>query len=206
MEIKLTQVRQRHFKRNLFISLFIIVAVIGFADVKWWPYLQKAIVASNTHSIGKALIAGVGKHAAAPSIQAGLVYYRVYFKAVWKAAVLGILIGSLVQVLIPTRWIYKTFGGTKFSNTVIAALCGVPTMMCTCCTAPVAAGLHKAKASINSVTSFFLANPLLNPATLIFMGFVLGWRFVTLRIVLDDGNGSFYWWNCQFNGSGNSSG
>ena len=59
-------------------------------------------------------------------------------------------------------------GGDKFYS-FWAMLMGVPTMMCTCCTAPVAVGLKRSGASTRSVVSFFLANPLLNPATLIFM-------------------------------------
>ena len=31
--------------------------------------------------------------------------------------------------------------------------------------------------------AFWLANPLLNPATLVFMGFVLGWQFAAIRLV-----------------------
>lgn len=32
--------------------------------------------------------------------------------------------------------------------------------------------------------AFWLGNPVLNPATIVFMGFVLGWQWVALRIVL----------------------
>src|SRR5699024_3267834 len=72
---------------------------------------------------------------------------------------------------------------TLFRSSVFAMVLGVPTMMCTCCTATVAVGLKRAKASLNSIVAFFLANPLLNPATLVFMGFVLCWRFTFFRIV-----------------------
>ncbi len=35
-------------------------------------------------------------------------YAMVYFLAVWKAAVLGVLLGSLIQVLIPRDWLLRT--------------------------------------------------------------------------------------------------
>jgi uncharacterized membrane protein YraQ (UPF0718 family) len=44
-------------------------------------------------------------------------------------------------------------------------------------------GLRKQHAGIGSSLAFFLGNPLLNPATLIFMGFVLGWGFAAVRLV-----------------------
>lgn len=37
---------------------------------------------------------------------------------------------------------------------------------------------------MGSVLAYWLGNPILNPATMVFMGFVLGWRWVALRIVV----------------------
>jgi len=44
-------------------------------------------------------------------------------------------------------------------------------------------GLRRQHASIGSGLAFFLGNPVLNPATLIFMGFVLGWQFSAIRLI-----------------------
>lgn len=43
-------------------------------------------------------------------------------------------------------------------------------------------GLRKQNVGISGALAFFLGNPVLNPATLLFIGFVLGWPFVGLRI------------------------
>ena len=43
-------------------------------------------------------------------------------------------------------------------------------------------GLRKQNVSIGGALAFFLGNPVLNPATLLFIGFVIGWPFVGLRI------------------------
>lgn len=177
-------VKRRSSRLYILLIVFLLVAIIGFSYVKWWPYFNKALLAHQTHSIGDAIIENIGKTASGPSLSAGLSYTISYFTAVWKAAVLGLILGSLIQVLLPTRWIVKVFGGTKLKDTLVATALGVPTMMCTCCTAPVATGLSKAKASVNSVTAFFLANPILNPATLVFMGFVLGFKFTFFRLIL----------------------
>jgi uncharacterized membrane protein YraQ (UPF0718 family) len=44
-------------------------------------------------------------------------------------------------------------------------------------------GLRKQHASIGSGLAFFLGNPVLNPAVLIFMGFILGWWFSAVRLI-----------------------
>jgi uncharacterized membrane protein YraQ (UPF0718 family) len=48
----------------------------------------------------------------------------------------------------------------------------------------VALGLKKAGSSAGAALAFWLGNPILNPATMVFMGFVLGWRWVGLRALM----------------------
>ena len=48
------------------------------------------------HSIGSSIL-GMDPGNAVPSWQAAWDYAVTYFKAVWKAAVLGILLGTLIQ-------------------------------------------------------------------------------------------------------------
>jgi uncharacterized protein len=43
-------------------------------------------------------------------------------------------------------------------------------------------GLRKQQTSIGAALAFFLGNPILNPATLVFVGFVLSWQFAALRL------------------------
>jgi len=159
--------------------LFLVVVVIGLWYVKWQPYYGKAFTAAETHSIGKSILA----NAADSPWRAALDYAMVYFLAVWKAAVLGVILGSLVQVLIPRNWLLRLMGNSRFGSTLIGTGLGLPGMMCTCCAAPVAAGLRQSQVSSGAAMAFWLANPLLNPATLIFMGFVLGWHFAAIRLV-----------------------
>ncbi|MCK1786506.1 permease, partial [Pseudomonas sp. TNT11] len=47
----------------------------------------------------------------------------------------------------------------------------------------VAAGMRRQQVSVGAALAFWIANPVLNPATLVFMGFVLGWGFTALRLV-----------------------
>ncbi|HBQ3071251.1 TPA: permease [Klebsiella pneumoniae] len=139
-------------------ALFFLVVIVGLWYVKWQPYYGKAFTAAETHSIGKSILA----QADANPLMAAWDYAMVYFLAVWKAAVLGVLLGSLIQVLIPRDWLLRTLGQSRFQGTLLGAIFSLPGMMCTCCAAPVAAGMRKQQVS---------------------MGFVLGWQFALVRLV-----------------------
>jgi uncharacterized membrane protein YraQ (UPF0718 family) len=94
-----------------------------------------------------------------------------------------VLLGSLIQVLIPRDWLLRTLGQSRFRGTLLGTAFSLPGMMCTCCAAPVAAGMRKQQVSMGGALAFWLGNPLLNPATLVFMGFVLGWQFALIRLL-----------------------
>ena len=159
--------------------LFLLIAGIGLYYVKWSPYYFKAFVAADNHSIGASIL---NDNQGEP-IAAALAYAQVYFLAIWKAAVLAVILGSLIQVLIPRDWLLRLFGKAGLGSTLRGGLFALPGMMCTCCAAPVAAGMRRQKVSVGAALAFWIANPVLNPATLVFMGFVLGWGFSVLRLV-----------------------
>jgi uncharacterized protein len=163
--------------------LFFIIAAAGLYYVKWDPYYHKAFVAATKHDIGASILGNAKNTMPAPSFATAWGYTVAYFNAVWKAAVLGIVLGSLIQVLIPQDWLVRVLGKRTFGSTAVAGLASLPGMMCTCCAAPVAVGMRKRFASVGAALAFWIGNPILNPATIIFMGFVLGWNFAVLRIV-----------------------
>lgn len=108
-------------------ALFFLVVIAGLWYVKWQPYYGKAFTAAETHSIGKSILA----QADANPWQAALDYAMIYFLAVWKAAVLGVILGSLIQVLIPRDWLLRTLGQSRFRGTLLGTLFSLPGMMCT---------------------------------------------------------------------------
>lgn len=160
-------------------ALFFLVVIIGLWYVKWQPYYGKAFTAAETHSIGKSILA----QAETSPLQAAWDYAMVYFLAVWKAAALGVLLGSLIQVLIPRQWLMRTLGQPRFQGTLLGTIFSLPGMMCSCCAAPVTAGMRRQNVSMGGALAFWMGNPVLNPATLVFMGFVLGWHFALIRLV-----------------------
>ncbi|QTH16313.1 permease [Pseudomonas corrugata] len=159
-------------------ALFLLVACVGLYYVKWSPYYLKAFVAADNHSIGGSIL----NDAQTAPLMAALTYAKVYFLAIWKAAVLAVILGSLLQVLIPRDWLLRLFGQAGFASTLRGGLFALPGMMCSCCAAPVAAGMRRQNVSVGAALAFWIGNPVLNPATLVFMGLVLGWGFTALRL------------------------
>jgi len=163
---------------------FFVVAVVGLFYVKWSPYYHRAFVAASNHAIGSSILMGTAASPPPASFDAALGYALAYGKAIWQAMVLGLLLGSGVQALLPPQWIIKVFGKSGFSSVAAGGLLSIPAMMCTCCAAPVVAGLRVRSAAPGAAIAFWLGNTVLNPATLVFMGFVLGWNWTALRLVL----------------------
>ncbi len=163
---------------------FFVVAVAGLFYVKWAPYYHRAFVAASNHAIGSSILMGTATSAPPPSFDAALGYAMAYGKAIWQAMVLGLLLGSGVQALLPPQWIIKLLGKSGFGSVAAGGLLSIPGMMCTCCAAPVVAGLRARSAAPGAAIAFWLGNTVLNPATLVFMGFVLGWNWTALRLVL----------------------
>lgn len=159
--------------------LFALVAIAGLYYVKWSPYYLKSFAAADTHSIGGSILADNQSE----PLGAALAYSKIYFLKIWQAAVLGVVLGSLIQVLIPQDWLLCAFGRAGLGSTIRGGLFALPGMMCSCCAAPVAVGMRRQQVSVGAALAFWIANPVLNPATLIFMGFVLGWNFAALRLI-----------------------
>ena len=97
--------------------------------------------------------------------------------------VLGLLVGSAVQALLPRRWIASALGKSGLGTVVVGGMVSLPMMMCTCCAAPVVTGLRECRATAGAAIAFWLGNTVLNPATLVFTGFVLGWNWSIFRLV-----------------------
>jgi uncharacterized protein len=164
--------------------IFVLLAIAGLIYVKWFPYYHRAFTAEATHTIGKSILMGGKASPPSPSFAAAFDYAWAYGKAIWQAMVLGLLLGSAVQALVPVHWVARVLGRRGFGSVAAGGLLGVPAMMCTCCAAPVVVGLRARSASAGGAIAFWLGNSVLNPATAVFMGFVLGWQWSALRLVL----------------------
>jgi hypothetical protein len=154
---------------------------------KWWPYAGKIGDVGASHTWPGSDILGVGgvRPGDAPSRHAATSFAGAYFLAIWKALVAALLIGAALQTLVPRRWVARvTARRGPVSGAVLGGLAGTPSMMCTCCAAPVAATLRRTGVPTSAAVAYWLGNPLLNPAVLVFLLFVAPWQWTVTRLVM----------------------
>ena len=159
---------------------FIALAIVGLFYVKWSPYYATALVAAQDHTLGASIVSGNMPASPEVSLQAGFAYSIAYLKAIWPALLLALALGAGIELLLPRARLSQFFAGWKGS--LRATGFAIPSMMCTCCAAPIAVGMIDAGAGASSALVYWLANPILNPAALVFIGFVLGWQWAVLRL------------------------
>lgn len=160
---------------------FVAVAAGLLTWAKWWPYALRIPKTADTHALGSSIVTGQGSIPPGFSLTSGLDFARTYFLAIWPALVAGLVIGAAVTVLVPKTWLMRALGTDGPASALRGGLLSVPTMMCSCCAAPVVVGLRRRGASIGAAVAFWVGNPALNPAVLAFSFFVLGWQWTALR-------------------------
>lgn len=164
------------------IGAFILITVAGLFIAKWRPYYFKGFHIASTHEAGKSIIS---PHAASPKgWQAAIDFSYHYLLDIWQALVVGLLVAAGVQELLPRDWLLRAFGSGRLRSTALAGAAAVPSMMCTCCSAPPVVTMARNRVPVGATMAYWLGNPVLNPATIVFMGFVLGWRWAVLRIAV----------------------
>lgn len=158
-------------------------AGVGLWLVKWNPSLHTGFQVASGHRVGTSIVSG-GTARAPSGWHAALDYAHHYGLSIWPALVVGLLLAAGVAELLPHGWLARVVGSDRFHSTALGGLAAVPSMMCTCCAAPVAVSLARGRASVGAALAYWLGSPVLNPATVVFLGFVLGWRWALLRIVV----------------------
>jgi uncharacterized membrane protein YraQ (UPF0718 family) len=165
-------------------GLAVVLLVGGLWWAKYGPYSGKVPAVLGSHDLGDSIVTGGGEAAPAVSVAAGWDFTVAYSAAIWKALVVGLVLAAAVQVLLPATWLRRVLGSPDAGTArggLRGGLASVPTLMCSCCAAPLAVGLRRAKASTSAVLAFWLGNPALNPVVLVFCLAVLPWPWAVLR-------------------------
>jgi len=170
----------------------LLLGTLGFAAItagalawaKWYPYWHKVPAVAESHSLGTSILNDATGAPPSPSWRAAIDYSVAYFRAIWPALVAGLLMAAAVEAFLPASRLLTLFRANRgtVAATVSGGLLSLPSMMCTCCAAPVAAGIRRRGVPVSSALAYWLGNPVLNPAALIFMAIVLPWQFLTVRI------------------------
>ena len=164
----------------------VLLAAGGLVWAKWAPYWDRIPqVAAAGEWSGKALFdveAGAG---AGPSLSAGWEFTVAYTSAVWKALLVGLVLAAAIDALLPRRALLSALRRrTAVGSSVAGSLASLPSMMCTCCATPVAAVMRRGGVPTAGAVAWWLGNPVLNPAVIVFLVLVLPWEFAATRLVV----------------------
>ncbi len=163
------------------------VFVVGLLWAKWLPYAAKATAAHRTHHWSASSILTVGGVRAGdgPSWHAAATFFHAYLWSIWPALVAALLISASVQALLPPSWLPRALNRRRpLFSAVAGGAAGMPSMMCTCCAAPVAVTLRRNGITPAAAIAYWLGNPLLNPAVLVFLLFVAPWQWSLTRLIV----------------------
>lgn len=166
------------------LAVFLTIAIVGLFVVKWQPYYARTFAAAATHTLGRSILTAGAAAPPAATLQAAWEYGVAYFESVWQAMLLGLVLAATIQTVLPRQVVARLLGSLGVRSTLLAGAASLPSMMCTCCAAPVAIGLRRRGASTAAAVAYYLGNPTLNPAVLVFAALTLGWRWAALRLLL----------------------
>jgi uncharacterized membrane protein YraQ (UPF0718 family) len=159
--------------------------VAGLLWAKWLPYADKARGLSATGTWSGSSIFRASRPEGAPSLAGAVDFSRAYFASVWKAALVGLVVAAALESLVPRQWLVSLLSRrTSLGQGVMGGVLSLPSMMCTCCTSPVAIGLRRRGAPIAASVAYWVGNPLLNPAVLVFLALTLPLELVVTRAVV----------------------
>jgi len=159
------------------------VLVVGLSWAKWLPYAAKVdLLGATGEWDGASLLDTAG---GSPSLAAAWHFAVGYTAAVWKALVVSLLVAAAIDAFVSRRWLVRLLSrGGRWRQAGTGAALSLPSMMCTCCTAPVTVTLRRAGAPVGAVVGHWLGNPLLNPAVLVFLFLVAPWQWGATRLLV----------------------
>ena len=174
-------------RRTLLVGAGVVALALGLlAWSKYLPYAVKVPAVLGGADVGASILTADGTDGGPPSASfaAGWSFTTAYVAAIWKALLAGLVIAAAVQVLLPAGWLRCAVGSRGgVAGGVRGSLLGVLTLMCSCCAAPVALVLRKARNGLPAAVGFWLGNPALNPVVLVLLLAVLPWQWAALRLV-----------------------
>jgi hypothetical protein len=165
----------------------VVIAIGTLLWAKWLPYQTRIgqLSVGRTWSGASILEVGGVRPGDAPSWSAATSFTWAYLQAVWKAMVAALLISAALLTLVPRTWLLRVLNRRgRLSGALAGGLASTPSMMCACCTAPVAVSLRRSGVSTAAVVAYWLGNPLLNPAVLVFLFLVAPWQWSVTRLIV----------------------
>jgi uncharacterized membrane protein YraQ (UPF0718 family) len=165
---------------------FFAIAAAGLTWAKWAPYGHELVSLWGRHVWrGKDMLASAGHAGAAPSVSGAWRFTRAYGADVWPAVIAALVMAAAVDSFVPRRWLLRVMAQQgRYRGSLVGGLLALPCLMCTCCTAPVAATLRRGRVPTSAALAYWIGNPVLNPAVLAFLALVAPWQWVAVRIAV----------------------
>ena len=155
--------------------VLLLMALSGLLMLKWQASLAKIEIVGST---------GSWPSSTAVLTQAGVLEATYnYFKIIWPALVLGILIASIVRTFIPANWILTLLGKGKTRQHIVGGLAGTPLMLCSCCVTPIFSSVYASGARLGPSLAVMLASPALNVAALILTFMMFSFEIALARLL-----------------------
>lgn len=164
-----------------------VLAVAVLLWSKWLPYISQALGAAGAGRWSGSDVLGAGgvRPGDPPSWQAATSFVVAYGRSVWKALVAALLISAALQSLVPRGWLLRLLNRRgRIASALAGGVGSTPSMMCTCCTAPVVVSLRRSGVSRAAAIAYWMGNPLLNPAVVVFLLLVAPWEWTATRLVV----------------------
>lgn len=161
-------------------------AIVALTWAKWLPYAGKLGKVWSTGAwAGGDVLAKAGAAGSVPSLGGAWRFTWSYAGAVWKALVAALLIAAAVDALLTRRLLPASARSSDgFRGSLMGGIASLPSLMCTCCAAPVAVTLRRGGASRSTSLAYWVGNPVLNPAVLVFLALVAPWQWAATRLVI----------------------
>ncbi|GAB2596660.1 permease [Microlunatus antarcticus] len=163
------------------LAVLVSVAAVGLSWAKWLPYAQRAgaVATSGSWKGSSLLTTGAGENPFARAWD----FTLTYGSAVWKALLVALVVATVLDVLVPKQWLVRVLGRrTPLGGSAAGGLASLPGMMCTCCAAPLAVTMRRAGVPLPAALAFWLGNPVLNPAVLVFLALLAPPSWVLVRV------------------------
>lgn len=144
------------------LGILILLLGVGLTWSKWLPYWDKAWTLSETSIWDGAPLFDVAGDAM--SLSGAWDFTLAYFLAVWKALLVALLVAAAIDALVPRDWLLRVMNRRHAATqSLVGATLSMPSMMCTCCAAPVAAGLRSSGVTRSAALAYWVGNPCSTP-------------------------------------------
>jgi len=114
-----------------------------------------------------------------------------FLKRCWRTlefvgfyVLLGVLLGAIVEVLVPGRWIFAIFGSGGWAQILLASMLGVPLYACGGGTIPLVSSFLEQGMAPGAALAFLVAGPATRIAPLMALGTILRPLVVTVYVVV----------------------